>query len=89
MLRAGETTRGATEPGVHVSVGATGTTVVLFPGQPESAAHPALLAASLEALDTLDLLGVKPVTGVGYSLSEITGLVWAGRPASPCCSPRR
>jgi enediyne polyketide synthase len=79
LLRTSGPASAATEPGVHVSAGATGTVVVLFPGRAESAAaHPALLTASLEALRTLDLLGVKPVTGVGYSLGEITGLVWAG-----------
>ena len=78
-LRTGGTAPAVTEPGVHVSAGATGAVVVLFPGRAESAAaHPALLTASLQALGTLDLLGVKPVTGVGYSLGEITGLVWAG-----------
>jgi enediyne polyketide synthase len=79
LLRTGGTTSAATEPGMHVSAGASGAVVLLFPGRAESAAaHPALLTASLEALGTLDLLGVKPVTGVGYSLGEITGLVWAG-----------
>jgi enediyne polyketide synthase len=68
----------AREPGVHTSSGATGTVAVLFPGRAESPAQPGLLAASLEALGTLELLGVKPVTGVGYGLGEITGLVWAG-----------
>lgn len=79
QLRTGGATSGTTEPGVHVTAGAAGAVVVLFPGRAESAAaHPALLTTSLEALGTLDLLGVKPVTGVGYSLGEITGLVWAG-----------
>jgi enediyne polyketide synthase len=79
LLRMGGTTSAETAPGVHVSAGATGTVVVLFPGRAESAAaYPALLAVSLETLSTLDLLGVRPVTGVGYSLGEITGLVWAG-----------
>jgi enediyne polyketide synthase len=69
----------AAEPGVHISAGAAGQVVVLFPGRADSAAaHSALLARSLEALGTLDLLGVMPVTGVGYGLAEITGLVWAG-----------
>jgi enediyne polyketide synthase len=68
-----------TEPGVHTSAGATGTVVLLFPGRAESpATHPAQFARSLEALGTLELLGVRPVTGVGYGLGEITGLVWAG-----------
>ncbi len=53
--------------------------VVLFPGRAESpAGQPALLAASLEALGTLDAFGVRPTTGVGYGLAEITGLAWAG-----------
>src|ERR1035441_10232063 len=79
QLRTGGATSGTTEPGVHVTAGAAGAVVVLFPGRAESAAaHQALLTTSLEALGTLDLLGVEPVTGVGYSLGEITGLVWAG-----------
>jgi enediyne polyketide synthase len=79
LLRTSGPASAATEPGVQLSAGATGTVVVLFPGRAESAAaHPAILTASLEALGTLDLLGVQPVTGVGYSLGEITGLVWAG-----------
>jgi enediyne polyketide synthase len=68
-----------TEPGVRISAGATGAVVVLFPGRAESGAgQPALLASSLQALATLDRLGVKPVAGVGYGLGEITGLTWAG-----------
>jgi enediyne polyketide synthase len=79
LLRMGGATSPMTAPGVHVSAGATGTVVMLFPGRAESAAaYPALLAVSLETLGTLDLLGVRPATGVGYSLGEITGLVWAG-----------
>jgi enediyne polyketide synthase len=66
-------------PDMRISAGACGAVVVLFPGTAESpAGQPALLAASLEALDTLDALGVRPTTGVGYGLAEITGLAWAG-----------
>jgi hypothetical protein len=66
-------------PDLRISAGACGAVVVLFPGTAESpAGQPALLAASLEALDTLDAFGVRPTTGVGYSLAEITGLAWAG-----------
>ncbi len=66
-------------PEVRVSAGAGGSVVVLFPGCAESAAgQPALLAASLQALRTLDALGVRPAIGVGYGLAEITGLAWAG-----------
>ena len=64
---------------VRITAGAGGTVVVLFPGRPESAAgQPALFAASLQALGTLDALGVRPAAGVGYGLAEITGLAWAG-----------
>ena len=64
---------------VRISAGAAGAVVVLFPGRAESAAsQPALFAASLQALDTLDQLGVRPIAGVGYGLAEITGLTWAG-----------
>src|SRR6266702_2539899 len=66
-------------PDVRISAGAGGAVVVLFPGRAESAAgQPALFAASLQALGTLDMLGVRPATGVGYGLAEITGLAWAG-----------
>jgi len=79
LLRTGGTTSTTAEPGTYVSAGAGGAVVVLFPGRAESpATQPARLAVSLEALRTLDLLGVKPVTGVGYGLGEVTGLVWAG-----------
>jgi len=67
-----------TEPGVHISAGASGRVVVLFPGRADSTAHSVQLAISLEALRTLDLLGIKPAVGVGYGLAEITALVWAG-----------
>ena len=66
-------------PDTRVSAGTGGTVVVLFPGRAESAAgQPTLFAASLQALGTLDMLGVRPATGVGYGLAEITGLAWAG-----------
>ena len=66
-------------PEVRISAGAGGSVVVLFPGCAESAAvQPALLAVSLQVLGTLDMLGVRPATGVGYGLAEITGLSWAG-----------
>ncbi len=66
-------------PDVRISADAAGAVVVLFPGRAESAAdQPTLFAASLQALDTLDLLGVRPIAGVGYGLAEITGLTWAG-----------
>jgi enediyne polyketide synthase len=67
-----------TEPEVHISAGASGRVVVLFPGRPDSTAHSVQLAISLESLRTLDLLGIKPAVGVGYGLAEITALVWAG-----------
>ena len=67
-----------TEPGVHISAGASGRVVVLFPGRADSTAHSVQLAISLEALRTLDILGIKPAVGVGYGLAEITALVWAG-----------
>ncbi len=66
-------------PDMRISAGACGAVVLLFPGTAESpAGQPALLAASLEALDILDTFGVRPTTGVGYGLAEITGLAWAG-----------
>jgi enediyne polyketide synthase len=67
-----------TEPGVHISAGASGRVVVLFPGRADSTAHSVQLAISLESLRTLDLLGIRPAVGVGYGLAEITALVWAG-----------
>jgi len=80
LLRAnGSAAATAGPPDVRLSAGAAGAVVVLFPGRAESAAsQPALFAASLQALGTLDLLGVRPVAGVGYGLAEITGLTWAG-----------
>ena len=69
----------AAESGVRISAGVGGNVVVIFPGLAESAAgHSALLAASLAGLRTLELAGVRPGAAVGYSLGEITGLVWAG-----------
>jgi enediyne polyketide synthase len=80
LLRTGAPAAGlAGGPDVRISAGACGAVVVLFPGRAESpAGQPALLAASLEALGTLDAFGVRPTTGVGYGLAEITGLAWAG-----------
>jgi 3-oxoacyl-(acyl-carrier-protein) synthase len=78
-LRADGLSAAAAEPGVRISAGAAGNVVVVFPGLVESAAgHSALLAASLAGLRTLELAGVRPGAAVGYSLGEITGLVWAG-----------
>jgi enediyne polyketide synthase len=77
MLAAG--TSGAADPDVRVSAGAAGRVVVLFGGLAgPGLSQPARLAASLAGLRTLDSLGVTPGTAVGYSLGEITGLVWAG-----------
>jgi len=80
LLRAnGPAAATAGPPDVRISAGVAGAVVVLFPGRAESAAdQPTLFAASLQALDTLDLLGVRPIAGVGYGLAEITGLTWAG-----------
>ena len=69
----------AAEPDVYVSTGAAGRVVVLFGGLAgPGLAQSARLAASLAGLRALDSLGVTPGTAVGYSLGEITGLVWAG-----------
>ena len=69
----------AGDPDVYVSIGAAGRVVVLFGGLAgPGLAQSARLAASLAGLRTLDSLGVTPGTAVGYSLGEITGLVWAG-----------
>ncbi len=78
LLRASGPAASMAGPDVRISAGAAGSVVVLFPGRAESAAgQAALLATSLQALGTLDLLGVRPTTGVGYGLGEITGLTWA------------
>ncbi len=69
----------AGDPDVYVSTGAAGRVVVLFGGLAgPGLAQSARLAASLAGLRALDSLGVTPGTAVGYSLGEITGLVWAG-----------
>jgi len=44
-------------------------------GRPDSPALPRRLT---EGPGHLDAFGVRPTTGVGYSLGEITGLAWAG-----------
>jgi enediyne polyketide synthase len=68
----------AAEPGVHVSAGAAGRVVVVFGGLAGSGlTYTALLATSLAALRTLELLGVRLDAGVGYSLGELSGLAWA------------
>jgi enediyne polyketide synthase len=78
LLRAGGT-GAAAGPGVHVCAGAAGRVVVLFGGLAGSGlTYTALLAASLAALRTLEVLGVRPGAGVGYSLGELAGLAWAG-----------
>jgi enediyne polyketide synthase len=77
------------DPDVRVSAGAAGRVVVVFgglagPGLAQSRraqsglAQSARLAGSLAGLRMLDALGVTPGAAVGYSLGEITGLVWAG-----------
>ena len=64
---------------VYVSTGAAGRVVVVFGGLARPGlAQSARLTASLAGLRTLGSLGVAPGTAVGYSLGEITGLVWAG-----------
>lgn len=66
------------DPDVRVSVGAAGRVVVVFGGLAGAGlAQSAQLAGSLAGLRTLDSLGVTPGAAVGYSLGEITGLVWA------------
>ncbi len=47
-------------------------------GAHDPALHPAIVAASLSALDWLNGLGVTAVAGAGHGLGEITGLAWAG-----------
>jgi len=77
LLRAGGPDAAA-EPGVHVSAGAAGRVVVLFGGLAGSGlTYTTLLATSLAALRTLELLGVRLDAGVGYSLGELSGLAWA------------
>jgi enediyne polyketide synthase len=67
------------DPDVRVSAGAAGRVVVVFGGLAgPGLAQPARLAGSLAGLRTLEALGVRPGAAVGYSLGEITGLVWAG-----------
>ena len=80
--------------GVHVSSGARGRVVLVFPGGvtasgavPGSAATLAgeamALARSLGAVQWLAGLGVRPAAAVGYGLGELAGLVWAGSLAAP------
>jgi enediyne polyketide synthase len=77
LLRAGGP-GAAAEPGVHVSAGAAGRVVVLFGGLAGSGlTYTALLATSLAAVRTLEVLGVRLDAGVGYSLGELSGLAWA------------
>lgn len=76
VVRTGPVIGGA---GVHVSCGAAGRVVLVFPGgAATAAAGSATLARSLRALRWLDRLGVTPVAAVGHGLGEIAGLVWAG-----------
>lgn len=77
LLRAGGP-GAADAPGVYVSAGAAGRVVVLFGGLAGSGlTYTALLAASLAALRTLELLRVRLDEGVGYGLGELSGLAWA------------
>ena len=80
--------------GVHVSRGARGRVVLVFPGgvtasdaAPGSTAAPGgeamTLARSLGAGQWLADLGVRPAVAVGYGLGELAGLVWAGSLAAP------
>jgi enediyne polyketide synthase len=77
LLRAGGPGAMA-DPGIHVSAGAAGRVVVLFGGLAGSGlTYTGLLATSLAALRTLEVLGVRLGPGVGYSLGELAGLAWA------------
>jgi 3-oxoacyl-(acyl-carrier-protein) synthase len=80
LLRASGPDATATGPEVRISAGAGGSVVLLFPGRPDSlAAQSMQLVTSLQALDTLDALDVRPVAAVGYGLGgEIAALAWAG-----------
>jgi enediyne polyketide synthase len=78
-LLAADVPSAAADPDVHVSTGAAGRVVVLFGGLARPGlSQAAQLVASLAGLRTLDWMGVTPGAAVGYSLGEITGLVWAG-----------
>jgi len=78
-LLAADAPAAAADPDVHVSTGAAGRVVVLFGGLARPGlSQAAQLVASLAGLRTLDWMGVTPDAAVGYSLGEITGLVWAG-----------
>jgi enediyne polyketide synthase len=78
-LLAADVPPAAADPDVHVSTGAAGRVVVLFGGLARPGlSQAAQLVASLAGLRTLDWMGVTPGAAVGYSLGEITGLVWAG-----------
>lgn len=72
------------EAGVHVSCGAGGRVVLVFPGWAADSgiatprAEAATLARSLGVLQWLDGLGVQADAAVGHGLGELAGLVWAG-----------
>ena len=67
------------DPDVHLSTGAAGRVAVVFGGLARPGlAQSARLATSLAELRTLESLGVAADAAVGYSMGEITGLVWAG-----------
>ena len=80
LLRTSGPGAAAAGPGVRISAGAGGSVVVLFPGRADSVAGQSMqLVTSLQALDTLDALDVRPAAAVGYGLGgEIAGLAWAG-----------